>query len=109
MQIYQILSHFQMNSNCESQIFPRIHKEREAVSIAIFWENMTGTFDGEVKILISNDGIHFSTNDTISINTEENISDSLLIFLNIPFNFIKLQVKRNNIINGDISANIYYN
>ena len=103
-----MISHFKMGTNCESDIFPRHHKGKEAVSIALIWENMVGTLDGEVEIYISNDGESFSLRNSTTISTDENIANSVIVFLNEAFNFIKIKVKRNGITSGDFSANIYY-
>ena len=112
--ISEIIRNRMMNVDFETEWFPvRLDPfngdmKSSAVSIQISWKDVTGTLDGTIEVLASNDQLMESIGTSININSENNESDSEMFVLYPSFNFIKLKYTKNGITGGKMNAVIQY-
>ncbi|OGU40529.1 MAG: hypothetical protein A2X61_13635 [Ignavibacteria bacterium GWB2_35_12] len=79
-----------------------------AVSLQISWKDVTGTPDGKIDVIASDDLVMESIGTTVNINSANNESDSEMLLLFPSFRFIKLKYTKNGITGGTMNAVIEY-
>jgi len=111
----QILTNYPCDSDYRSPWIPtRIEKnpnqrkELSAVSLQIAWDQLTGTPDAVLEIIVTND-LKFSTiAKTISIDSASNIDDSLMIIMNSSFAYFSIKYIKNSLTGGNLSVSLAY-
>lgn len=87
---------------------PLFHKNKQACSLQIIWNDVAGGFDGQITIYISNANDAFYNAKTIEVNGVDNINDSELFILDLPFNYMKIEYTANNNTAGKLTALLKY-
>ena len=111
----QILTNYPCDSDYQSPWIPtRIgknpnqRKELIAVSLQIAWDQLTGTPDAALEIIVTND-LKFSTiAKTINIDSVSNINDSLMIMMNSSFAYFSIRFIKNSVTGGKLSVSLAY-
>ncbi|MDA3844625.1 MAG: hypothetical protein PF588_09695 [Candidatus Kapabacteria bacterium] len=111
----QILTNYPCDSDYRSPWIPtRIEKtpnqmkELSAVSLQIAWDQLTGTPDAVLEIIVTND-LKFSTiAKTINIDSASNLNDSLMIMMNSSFAYFGIRFIKNSVTGGKLSVSLAY-
>jgi hypothetical protein len=98
--MYEIIKDEPLVQNWTSQLHIN---GRQANSLQVVWENVTGITDGIINIYVSNDFRASSLAYSITINSESNLDDALMLILTAPFNYMKINYVKNNITAGKLN------
>ncbi len=79
-----------------------------AVSLQVSWKAVTGTLNGKIEVIASDDQVMESIGTTTNINSVNNESDSEMFVMYPSFNFIKMKYTKNGITGGTMNAVIQY-
>ena len=110
----EIIRNRNMNTDFETEWFPiqfdPFNNEMKAVasSVQVSWKDVTGTLNGSVEVIASNDQVMNSIGCTLNINSGFNETDSEMLILYPSFNYIKLKFTKNGITGGTMNAVIQY-
>ncbi len=92
-----------------SQYPSTIDEPKQLNSIQIYWQDVSGNFDGEIEILASSNPDTSSIGSKIIVNSVSNINDSYLLVVNPSFEYLRFIYRKNNILNGLLSITLSYN
>ncbi|MFA6571084.1 MAG: hypothetical protein WCT77_07590 [Bacteroidota bacterium] len=113
--INEIITELAMDKSYESDWFPleldpisNFGKRASAESMQISWSGVTGTYNGVIEILASNDMTNYTCGATVAVNTAENQSDSVMIIFLSVFRFIKIRYTKNSISGGKLNVSLNY-
>ncbi|MGA2296009.1 MAG: hypothetical protein ABSG15_00490 [FCB group bacterium] len=111
----EILNNLPMNEDYETDWFPLISeslyknsKKATAESLQISWYNVTGTLNGTIELISSNDMENSVSGLSVRIDSSSNQSNAVLIVLLSVFRYFKLKYTKNGITNGSLSAVVAY-
>lgn len=101
--MYEIIKDEPLWQNWTSAWFQLHIGGRQSSSLQIVWENVTGITDGTINIYVSNDFRASSLAYSLTVNSESNLDDALMLILTSPFNYMKIDYVKNNIIAGKLN------
>lgn len=85
-----------------------IRRKYRARSLQIWWREVTGLANGEVKLYATNDESVQSILQTIPVNNYDNTDNAPLILLDNSFKYIKAKFIKNSITGGRLNLHITY-
>jgi hypothetical protein len=112
--INEILYNESMNNDIETDWIPAIienqngQKSCVGASIMVSWDEVSGSFDGEIIIILSNDTEFVTIGKSISVNKSSSRADAELMIINPAFRFLKLIYHKNNITGGKLTSVLFY-
>ncbi len=111
----EIFRNIPMETDIESKWIPLMinnyggrSNAMEARSMQISWEQAAGTLNGSIDIMAGNGSGKGASGLTFAVNSESNVNDNELIFMEPAFEFIKLVYTSGGITGGRLSAVLYY-
>lgn len=109
----EIYLNYNLNTDFQTEWLPTsIRGFKEPVfrikSIQLAWRNVSGTKDGSLKLLLSNDEIKYTFKEQIEINSADNSNDVVIIDIDTGAEFVGFQFSRNSIIGGKMEIFAIY-
>jgi len=103
----QIINSLDMSNGYDSDWIPLFTGEgqhKAATSLQVVWGEVTGTLDGTIEILVSNDAESGVVAVIIEIDIVSNIEDSTMISIYPFYRFLKMKYTKNAITGGVLNA-----
>lgn len=106
--MYEVMREEPAEFSLDSQWMPIRTGNKKAVSLQVIWQNLTGTLNGRIDVLVTNDTRYSSFLTSFAVDSADNANDAAKLIIDAPFRFLKLEYIPNGITGGDISAIINY-
>jgi hypothetical protein len=109
----ELILNYNLNNDFISQWIPLVirsmseHKYNGR-SIQISWKKVSGNYDGDIAVHLSNDESKYSLTDSFTIDTADNSEDVIICDISTNAEFIRFKFTKYQILSGKLEILIIY-
>jgi hypothetical protein len=101
--MYEILREEPAAGSWKSEKIP-LNKRIAGTTFQLIWQNVSGAFDGEIYVYVTNDPRYATFLKTIPVDTADNRADCPAVVITEPFKYVFFDYIANGNTGGEISV-----